>query len=168
MHLPDFPEVSAHTVRMIAEQHGLGVHAFSRLPSIGVFTAIYVLDDDLVLRVPRNHPTFVAALAKEAIAVPAARAAGVHTPPLVAFDDSLTLLPVPYAVYERVHGEPLEQLETGPRDAPAAYRALGRDLARLHGGVRPQGPAGQLERPPRSRRGRGRRTSARTACRTER
>jgi aminoglycoside phosphotransferase (APT) family kinase protein len=147
MHLPDFPEVSADTVRMIADQHGLGAHTFSRLPSIGVFNAIYLLDDDLVLRVPRNHPTFVAALAKEAIAVPAARAAGVHTPPLVAFDDSLTLLPVPYAVYERVHGEPLEQLETGPRDAPAAYRALGRDLARLHGAVRPQDPAGRLGAP---------------------
>jgi len=147
MHLPDFPEVSADTVRMIADQHGMGVHTFSRLPSIGVFNAIYLLDDDLVLRVPRNHPTFVAALAKEAIAVPAARAAGVHTPSLVAFDDSLTLLPVPYAVYERVHGEPLEQHETGPREAPAAYRALGRDLARLHGGVRPEGPAGRLGAP---------------------
>jgi aminoglycoside phosphotransferase (APT) family kinase protein len=147
MHLPDFPEVSAETVRMIAEQHGLGVHTFSRLPSIGVFNALYLLGDDLVLRVPRNHPTLVAALAKEAIAVPAARAAGVHTPALVAFDDSLTLLPVPYAVYERVHGEPLEQLATGPRDAPAAYGALGRDLARLHGGVSPQGPAGRLGAP---------------------
>jgi aminoglycoside phosphotransferase (APT) family kinase protein len=147
LHLPDFPEVSADTVRTIAEQHGLGVQAFSRLPSTGVFNAIYLLDDGLVLRVPRNHPTFVAALAKEAIAVPAARAAGVHTPALVAFDDSLTLLPVPYAVYKRVHGEPLEQLETGPRDAPAAYRALGRDLTRLHGGVRPQDPAGRLGAP---------------------
>ena len=144
LHLPEFPEVSAETVRMIGEQHGLGVHTFSRLPSIGVFNAIYLLGDDLVLRVPRNHPTFVATLAKEAIAVPAARAAGVHTP---ALDDSLTLLPVPYVVYERVHGEPLEQLETRPRDAPAAYRALGRDLARLHGGVRPQGPAGRLGAP---------------------
>jgi hypothetical protein len=34
---------------MIAERHGLGVHTFSRLPSIGVFNAIYLLDDDLVL-----------------------------------------------------------------------------------------------------------------------
>src|SRR5437762_14064051 len=89
MHLLDFPAVSADTVRMIADQHGLGVHTFSRLPSVGVFNAIYLLDDNLVLRVPRNHPTFVAALAKEAIAVPAARAAGVHTPPLVAFDGSM-------------------------------------------------------------------------------
>ena len=53
---------------MIAEQHGFGVHTFSWLPSIGVFNVIYLLGGDLVLRVPRNHPTFVAALAKEAIA----------------------------------------------------------------------------------------------------
>jgi hypothetical protein len=33
--------------------------------------------------------------------VPAARVAGVRTPALIVFDDSLDLLPVPYAIYER-------------------------------------------------------------------
>ncbi len=147
MQLPDFPEVSADTLRMIAEQHHLRVHTFARLPSIGVFNAIYLLGDDLVLRVPRNDPWFVAALMKEAIAVPAARAAGVATPRLLAFDDSLTLLPVPYAVYERIHGETLELLGLDPAATPAVYRTLGRELARLHAGVCPEGPVGQLGEP---------------------
>ena len=145
--LPDFPEVSADTLRMIAEQHHFRVHTFARLPSIGVFNAIYLLGEDLVLRLPRNDPWFVAAIKKEAIAVPLARAAGVATPCLVAFDDSCTLLPVPYAVYERVHGEPLEQLGLDPAATPAVYRTLGRELARLHAGVSPDGPVGRLGMP---------------------
>jgi aminoglycoside phosphotransferase (APT) family kinase protein len=145
--LPDFPEVSADILRMIAEQHHFRVRTFSQLPSIGVFNAIYLLGNDLVLRVPRNDPWFVTALMNEAIAVPVARAAGVATPRLVAFDDSLALLPVPYAVYERVHGETLESLGLDPATTPAVYRTLGRELARLHAGVRPEGPAGHLGAP---------------------
>ncbi len=147
MSYPEFPEVSADTVRMISEQHGLGVETFSRLPSIGRFNAIYLLGDDLILRVPRNDPHFVAALTKESVAVPAARAVGVHTPQLVVFDDSLTLLPVPYTVYERVRGDVLELLGLDPEATPEVYRDLGRDLARLHAGVRPKSPAGQLGAP---------------------
>ncbi len=138
------PVVSDAIARQIAARHGLGARSCSRLPSIGVFNAVYGLGDDLILRVPRAQPRVVAMAAKEAVAVPAARAAGVRTPRLVAFDDSLALLPVPYAVYERVHGEPLELLGLDPAATPTAYRALGRDLARLHSGVAPDGPVGDL------------------------
>ncbi len=147
MSWPEFPEVSADSVRMISERHGLGVERFSRLTSIGRFNAIYLLGDNLILRLPRNHPQFVGALTNEAVAVPAARAAGVRTPRLVAFDDSLALLPVPYTVYERVHGDTLELLGLDPTDTPEAYRDLGRDLARLHAGVGRQSPVGQLGAP---------------------
>jgi len=147
MSWPEFPEMSADIVRTISERHGLVVDTFSRLPSIGRFNAIYLLGDDLILRVPRNAPHFVAALTKEAVAVPTARAVGVRTPRLVAFDDSLALLPVPYAVYERVRGDVLELLGLDPEATPQIYRALGRDLARLHAGVRPQSPASQLGAP---------------------
>jgi len=147
MSLPDFPTVSPDTLHKIAERHHLAARTFQPLPSSGVFNAIYLVGDDLVLRVPRNHPHFVAALAKEAIAVPAARAAGVRTPRLIAFDDSLTLLPVPYALYDRVHGEALESLGVDPATTPAAYRELGRDLARLHAGVSSDSPVGQLGAP---------------------
>lgn len=138
------PVVSDAIARQIAARHGLGTRSCVRLPSIGVFNAVYGLGDDLILRVPRAQPRVVAMAAKEAVAVPAARAAGVRTPRLVAFDDSLALLPVPYAVYERVRGEPLELLGLDPAATPSAYRALGRDLARLHTGVGQEGPVGTL------------------------
>jgi aminoglycoside phosphotransferase (APT) family kinase protein len=98
----------------------------------------------LVLRVPRNHPSAFACLRKESVAVPAARRAGVRTPALLFFDDTRELLPVPYAIFERVHGETLGLLDLEPRDSAAAYRELGCDLALLHSRVSRSDPAGQL------------------------
>ena len=89
------------TLEAIAERHGLRAQEISRLNDVGIFNAIYLLGSEYVLRVPRDAPPFVAAILKESIAVPAARAAGVMTPALVAFDDSLEVLPVPYAIHER-------------------------------------------------------------------
>ncbi len=40
MQLPDFPEVSASTLQMIAEQHHLGAHTFSRFPLMGIFNFV--------------------------------------------------------------------------------------------------------------------------------
>ncbi len=143
--LPDFPEVSPEMLRSIARRHGLDAHDFSILPETGVFNAIYLLGEDVVLRVPRNHPAFVAAARKEAIAVPAARSAGVRTPRMLAFDASFDLLPVPYSVYERVHGETLGLLDRDPAGTPGVWRELGRDLALLHTRVGKDGPVADLE-----------------------
>jgi fructosamine-3-kinase len=60
-------------------------------------------------------------LRREALAGPAARAVGVRTPALVADGDGA------YNLWERVDGEPL-----GDRDDGAAWREVGRSLARLH------------------------------------
>ncbi len=147
MQLPDLPDVSPEIVRALAERHGLGTPSYVRLPEVGIFNAVYRLGDDLILRVPRHHPAFIAAARTEAIAAPAAHAAGVRTPRLIAFDDALDLLPVPYLIYERVHGETLGLLDLDPGATPQAWRELGRDLARLHTRVRADGPAGQLAAP---------------------
>jgi hypothetical protein len=143
--LPDFPEVRPETLLSIARRHGLDVENFSLLPEAGVFNAIYLLGEDFILRVPRRHPAFVAAARKEAIAVPSARAAGVRTPRMLAFDDSLELLPVPYSIYERVHGETLGLLDQDPADTPGVWTELGRDLALLHTRVGKDGPVADLE-----------------------
>ena len=148
MQLPDFPQVSADALRAIAERHGLDAKGFSRLRNVGIFNVIYSLGSKYVLRVPRDAPPFVDAIRKESVAVPAARAAGVRTPALIAFDDSLELLPVPYAVYERVHGETLGLLDLEPTDTPGVWREVGRDLARLHEGVSDDGPVAGLELEP--------------------
>jgi aminoglycoside phosphotransferase (APT) family kinase protein len=102
------------------------------LRDIGITNKMYRFGDHLMLRVPRNHPYLFDLLRKEARVVPAARAVGVHTPAIVAFDDSCTVLPAPYSLYERVAGETLGLLDLEPEATPEVWRALGRDLALLH------------------------------------
>ena len=125
-------------------RHGLDASSFSLLPEVGIFNRIYLLGEDFVLRVPRDHPISAADARKEAVAVPAAREAGVRTPRMLAFDESLDLLPVPYSIYERVRGETLGLLDRDPAASPDVWRELGRDLALLHSGVSEDGPAAGL------------------------
>lgn len=145
MKLPEFPDLSDETLRPVLSRHGLQSRAVRRLPSVGIFNAIFAVGDEIVLRVPRQHPAFIEAARKEALAVPAARSAGVRTPALLVFDDTLDLLPVPYSLYERVHGETLELLRAEPEATKEAYRELGRDLAFLHSGVKSTGKVAQLQ-----------------------
>src|SRR5262249_24192828 len=142
---PPFVDLSDAVLDAIVTRHGLGPATWSPLPEVGIFNAIYALGHEYVLRVPRNHPHFIATARKEAIAVPAARAAGVRTPMIVVFDDSRELLPVRYTIYERIHGATLGLLDREPGETPDAWRALGRDLARLHAGVAEEGPIANIE-----------------------
>jgi hypothetical protein len=135
----------AETLEAICERHDLSAAEISRLKAAGIFNAIYLVGSEHVLRVPRDAPPFIAAIRKESVAVPAARAAGVRTPALVAFDDSLELLPVPYAIYERVHGEALGALDRDPEATPGVWHDVGCDLAMLHEGVDAYGPVADLE-----------------------
>jgi len=147
VNLPAFPDVSATTIYSIIERHDLGVDTFSQLPEVGIFNAIYLLGNDVILRIPRNHPAFIAAARKEVVAVPAARKVGVRTPPLIAFDDSLELLPVPYSLYERIEGRTLGLLDLEPAATPQVWRELGHDLAMLHLGVKEDQLSSQVGTP---------------------
>jgi hypothetical protein len=81
--------MSAETLEAIGERHNLHAEEISPLKDVGIFNSIYLVGSEYVLRVPRVAPPFVAAIRKESVAVPAARAAGVRTPALVVLDDSL-------------------------------------------------------------------------------
>ena len=142
--LPDHTPVSAEALRALAERHHVSVQQVERLPDTGIFNAVYRLGDGLILRIPRNHPAFTDAIHTEAVAVPAARAAGVRTPRLLLVDDTRDVLPVPFAVYERVHGEALESLHLPPAATPDVWRELGRDLAVTH----TRGAVGRRRGPP--------------------
>jgi hypothetical protein len=83
--LPDFPDLSDEVLSVIAARYGGGLVV--RLPEGGIFNAVFLLGEDLILRVPRDHPDFVAAVRREILAFPAARDAGVRTPCLVAVND---------------------------------------------------------------------------------
>lgn len=145
MKLPDPVPLSTVALAAIAARHGLTFTRCEPVPSAGIINSVYLLDDALVLRVPRNHPAHADQARREAIAIPVATAAEVRAPHLVAFDDARDLLPVPYLIVERVRGVSLESLPTEPADVPDVWRALGRDLARLHLGAAADPPA---NRPP--------------------
>ena len=143
MSLPDFPAVTEQALQTIAERHG--VSRVERLPTLGMFNAIYALGDDLILRIPRNAPWPFSKAHKEAAVVPVAREAGVKTPAIVTFDDTRDLIPAPYTVYERVRGDTLELLYLEPRRTPEVWRELGRDFARLHAVTRQEGVLAEVE-----------------------
>lgn len=145
MNLPDYPHIDTEILRDIARSHDLGDREFRRLPEIGIFNAIFSIGDDLILRVPRDHPISTSDARKEAVAVPAAREAGVRTPRILAFDETLDLLPVPYSIYERVPGKTLGLLARDPASLPEVWRELGYDLALLHENVPEDSPVAGLE-----------------------
>lgn len=144
MDLPSFPNLTDETLAALAARHGFAGMPITPLPALGICNTLFRLGDNLILRVPRAHPTFIALTRKEALAAPAARAAGVRTPELIVFDDSLALLPIPYTIYARVPGETLELLRLEPEETSDAWRAVGHDLALLHAGVCAEGPISAL------------------------
>lgn len=102
------------------------------IESIGIINSVYRLGDRLILRVPRDHPGHVRQAHREAQAIPAAVDAGVSTPPLVHFDDTLEILPVPFLVVHRVPGMNAESCGVVPPEPPELWRRVGQDVARLH------------------------------------
>jgi aminoglycoside phosphotransferase (APT) family kinase protein len=144
-----FADLSEAVLRAIIAEHGLHVSQISRLRSTGIINSIYALGDEFVLRVPKNEPEALSDTFTESVAAPTAWRAGVRTPRLIVFDETRTLLDVPYSIYERVHGETLGQLEE-PAETAHAWVALGRDLAKLHGTVTQcEDPLGRLDIPAR-------------------
>jgi hygromycin-B 7''-O-kinase len=129
-----FVELDDRTLASICARHDLPP-ATGRLASTGVIHTIYVLGDRHVLRVPKRIDEGLKDLRTEVVSAPAARAAGVRTPALIVFDESLDLVDVPYTVFELVEGEPLGARRFDPARDEAVYRDLGRQLATLHRGV---------------------------------
>jgi aminoglycoside phosphotransferase (APT) family kinase protein len=137
-----FPELTPEQLDAIAVRHGLARRPVGRLPSTGVVNAIYTFGDDALVRVPKDTPAALHDTYTESVAVPAVMATGVGTPALLAFDETLELVGVPYGVYEWVHAP------DGFPSTDEGWRALGRDLATLHGGVGSvDDPLGRLDTP---------------------
>jgi len=123
------PTLSDAQLREIVERSGLRLDGpIERMASSGVVHALWALGSKWVLRVPKNEVMCVGDHRCEAIAIPLAHRAGVRTPALEVFDDSLTLLDVPYSIVARIDGA---NLVSAPADDPA-YERLGRELATLH------------------------------------
>src|SRR2546425_792524 len=126
-------EIAAHPVNDILAHHGMQ-GLWESMRATGVANRIYATRD-VVLRIATEHSDAVADARTESVAAPVARAAGVLVPRLLAFDDSRTLVDRPYSIWERVHGETLGFSQADPRRARATWRAVGRQLAKLHSQV---------------------------------
>src|SRR5688572_20896349 len=96
-------------VDALLAQHGIH-DPWTPLPATGVANRIYATRS-VVLRVATDDREAVDDARTESVAAPAARAAGIRTPGLIAFDDSRDLLDRPYSLWERVHGETLGLLD---------------------------------------------------------
>jgi len=104
----------------IATRHRLD-GAATRLPLQGVATEAFAVGDYVV---KIAHEAYRDQVYTETLVAPLARAVGVRTPALVAWarrDDCA------YSVWERVDGAPLDE-----RSDAAAWRDVGRELAKLH------------------------------------
>jgi aminoglycoside phosphotransferase (APT) family kinase protein len=105
--------------------------AWEQLASTGVANWIYATRD-VVLRVATDHPDGVPDARTESVAAPAAYAAGILTPRMIAFDDTRSLVNRPFSLWERIHGRTLGQATLSPEASQVAWRAVGRELARVH------------------------------------
>jgi len=123
------PTLSEAQLGEIVGRSGLRLDGpIERMASSGVVHALWSLGSKWVLRVPKNEAMCVGDHRCEAVAIPLAQRAGVRTPRLELFDDSLTLLAVPYSIVARIDGA---NLVAAAADDPA-YERLGRELATLH------------------------------------
>ncbi|GAA3249528.1 phosphotransferase family protein [Nonomuraea helvata] len=123
-------ETNDETLAAIAGLHGITADQVRPLPQ-GVANHVFLLGDDLVLRIPRTKQ-FLPDLVKEAEVIPAALRAGVRTPEVVAFDDSCSVVDVPYMLLARAPGVDLTSLDLPSATAGRVFRQVGRELAELH------------------------------------
>jgi len=117
-------------VDAIFARHGI-TGSWEPLVSTGVANWIYGTRE-VVLRVATDHPDGVPDARTESVAAPAAYAAGILTPRMIAFDDTRTIVDRPFSLWERVHGETLGRATLSSEATVAVWRAVGHELSRLH------------------------------------
>ena len=129
---------------MIARQHGLAAGLIGAEPWIGATSCVYPISTRTVVKVPHADADAERSLRIDVSVGPIMRAAGVRTPRVIAFEDSLRLLARPYAVLERVAVVPLASAGRAPDDTAGPWRELGRDLALVHQHATPHPTLDQL------------------------
>ncbi|HEV2527055.1 MAG TPA: aminoglycoside phosphotransferase family protein [Thermomicrobiales bacterium] len=131
------------TIMRIARRHGVRRSEISRPPQ-GVANHTWALGDRLILRIPRNASVLLDDLQKERVIIPLVRAAGVHTPPIVAWETGYHRLAVPAMILERMAGIGLDQPGLTDAQVSVAWETIGRQLARLHRIIPEAGDTGAI------------------------
>jgi aminoglycoside phosphotransferase (APT) family kinase protein len=139
-------KIDPELIAAMFARHGVS-GPWEALPPTGLANHVFATRD-VVLRLATDHPDSVVDARTESVAAPVARAAGILTPRLIAFDDTRTLVERPFSLWERVHGETLGLSSLRTRQIADAWLAVGRELARLHLRVREcADPEGYLDEP---------------------
>lgn len=116
----------------IARKHGFQPPSAMPVPWTGATGQVFPCGD-VVVKVPLDRPDAIHSVTIDARLVPFVRFLGVTAPALVAFDDSLEIAPVPFAVFERVHDTvTLDTVRPGGSSRSEAWMEVGRQLARVH------------------------------------
>jgi hypothetical protein len=85
-------QISEEILRGIRRKHKIDFEGYLPLKSVGIINEVYQLGDRYILRVPKYFGGPTDQAFREEKAIPAARAAGVRTPDLVAFDADCDVL----------------------------------------------------------------------------
>ena len=120
-------------VDVILDFHGIA-GPWKPLKVTGAANRIYATED-IVLRIATEHRDAVVDAQTESLAAPAAFAAGIMTPRLIAFDDSGRLLNGPYSIWERVHAETLGLANLTPSQRGDLWQQVGTQISHLHSKV---------------------------------
>lgn len=126
-HLTDLPALIA-----ISRRHGFAPPSAMPMPWTGGTGQVFPCDD-IVVKIPFDRPDAIQSVTIDAGIVPFVRSLGVAAPALVAFDDSLDILPVPFAMFERVpNSTTLDADHAVDASKRGAWEEVGRQLASVH------------------------------------
>jgi aminoglycoside phosphotransferase (APT) family kinase protein len=113
-----------------------GIHEPAEpMASQGMINDVYAVGASLVLRVSRSEE-YEEDARTEAVAAPAAFAAGIMTPELLIFDDSRQDLPFTFTVYRRAPGQDLASIDPDDSRLPHVYQMVGEQLKVVHHSVK--------------------------------
>lgn len=115
----------------LATRHGIVAPWLVPRPWVGATSCVYPLVE-VVVKIPHAEPAAIAALRTDVAVSPILMNMGVRVARLVAFDDSVNLLPVPYAIFERIPGTSLDETGSASNKAVLSWEAVGRQLALVH------------------------------------
>ena len=130
-HRIPLPALNDEQLKAIIRRHGVAGEHVELIRSAGVINSVYLIDGRYVLRVPRRIGEGIRATYTESVVLPIVNRIGIRCPGLVAFDDALDIVDVPFTIQEFIDGAPLTE---SSQDARArVFRQLGTELALLHG-----------------------------------
>jgi aminoglycoside phosphotransferase (APT) family kinase protein len=124
--------VQASTLDRIARRNGLHPPSTWPEPWTGATSRVWPCGK-VVIKIALESPEAERAVMIDAAMNPVARSTGVRIPALLAVDDRCDILPLPYAIYERVpEASSLDVLRGYPQREAHAWEEAGRNLALVH------------------------------------